>query len=61
MFTKFQIAASNTREGWTLWKLGTFFAIKHPSGMCHTGSGKYIAKLWNDRFAGDNQKVFNLA
>ncbi len=57
MFTKFQIATSQKREGWTLWKQGSFYAIKHTSGMCHTGSGKYIASMWNERFAAAGQRV----
>lgn len=41
---------------WTLYKRPTFFAIRHNNGMSHTGSARYIQKLWNDRFAKEPNK-----
>lgn len=55
---KVQIAAGI--NGWTLWRIGSWFACKHSTGMVHTGSAGYIRKLWNDRFAAAGQKVSSL-
>lgn len=61
MFIKYQIATSTDDSNWTLWRMGTFYAIKHPAGNCYTGSAKYIQRLWNERFAGLGAKVYTLA
>lgn len=58
---KFRIAVSNTRPEWELWKIYGWFSIRHTSGMNHSGSAGYIAKLWNERFAGKGQRVNKLA
>ena len=57
---KVVLAVSAIRPEWSLMRIGSFFAIRHISGMNHTGSARYIAKVWNERFAAPHQKVAEL-